>query len=158
MNLIIDVDGVVTDGKMIYSKDGKEYKTFGPDDTDSLDWLKEQWPDLNIVFVSADKRGFEISKKRVEDMGFKIEYMPSKHRWQYMQQYGYKLDETIYIGDGWHDGETFDNILYSLCPYDSWLYSRNKADVVLRNSGGERCVAEACIEIDAFLRKIYGNQ
>lgn len=145
MNLIIDVDGVITDGKMIYSKDGKEYKTFGPDDVDSLEWLKEQWPDLKILFVSADKRGFEISKKRVEDMGYELKYMPSKHRWQYMEQEGYKLDEVIYIGDGWHDGETFEHVHYSICPNNAFFKTKEKATCVTNANGGERCLAEACI-------------
>ncbi len=155
MHLIIDVDGVITDGKMIYSKDGKEYKVFGPDDVDSLEWLKEQWPDLNILFVSADKRGFEISEKRVKDMGYEIKYMPSKHRWQYMQQEGYNLDEVIYIGDGWYDGETFENVYYSICPNDG--FSRLLADYVTPTNGGNRCVAMACLKINEILNK-YANK
>ena len=34
--LILDVDGVITDGTMIYDSKGKRYKIFGPDDHDSL--------------------------------------------------------------------------------------------------------------------------
>ena len=40
--LIIDVDGVMTTGQFIYSKYGKEYKIFGPHDTDGLDILKKK--------------------------------------------------------------------------------------------------------------------
>ena len=54
---IFDVDGVITDGKMIYDKNGKKYKTFGQDDYDSLKYLKKF---IQIQFISGDKEGFKI--------------------------------------------------------------------------------------------------
>ena len=51
----------------------EKYKTFGQDDCDSLKVIKKY---INVFFVSGDKEGYEISKKRVEDMGFKIKYLP----------------------------------------------------------------------------------
>ena len=74
---ILDVDGVITDGQMIYDKNGKKFKTFGPDDTDALKVLKQF---IKIHFVSGDKKGFSISKKRVTDMGFKISFVPALER------------------------------------------------------------------------------
>ena len=72
---ILDVDGVMTTGQFLYSKKGKEFKVFGPDDSDALKILKEFLP---IYFISADKRGFSISKKRIEkDMGFTLELVSS---------------------------------------------------------------------------------
>ena len=70
---ILDVDGVITDGQMIYDKNGKKFKTFGPDDTDALKVLK---PFIKIHFVSGDKKGFNISKKRVTDMGLRYLLFP----------------------------------------------------------------------------------
>ena len=37
---LLDVDGVMTSGKFIYSRKGKIYKEFGPDDSDALNILK----------------------------------------------------------------------------------------------------------------------
>ena len=45
---ILDVDGVITNGKMIYDKSGKKYKTFGPDDLDALKILQSF---IKIYFV-----------------------------------------------------------------------------------------------------------
>ena len=59
-NFILDVDGVFTDGKFHYSKDGKVYKVFGDADNDALSMLKNK---LHIEMVSGDKRGFPITKK-----------------------------------------------------------------------------------------------
>ena len=50
---------------MIYDHSGKKYKIFGQDDHDSLKIMKKY---LNILFISGDRIGFRISKKRVEDI------------------------------------------------------------------------------------------
>ena len=61
---ILDVDGVMTDGKFYYSADGKIMKIFGSDDHDALSLLK---PYIAIHFVTGDHRGFEITKARIVD-------------------------------------------------------------------------------------------
>ena len=76
-NFIIDVDGVLSTGQFLYDVNGKRFKIFGPDDNDALKLLKNF---LKINFVTSDKRGFNISKKRVEDMGFKLKYVKSVER------------------------------------------------------------------------------
>ena len=74
---LIDVDGVLTTGQFLYSEEGKIFKIFGPHDSDGLKLIKQ---DIDISFISADKRGFEISKKRVEDMGFSLVYCSEQDR------------------------------------------------------------------------------
>ena len=75
---LLDVDGVMTTGHFIYSKKGKEYKIFGPDDHDALKLLKKF---IKIEFITSDLKGFSISKKRIkDDMGFDINHVPMKNR------------------------------------------------------------------------------
>lgn len=59
LTFVLDVDGVLTDGTFLYDANGKAYKKFGPEDADALKMLA---PYCNIVFASADTRGFEITK------------------------------------------------------------------------------------------------
>ena len=67
---ILDVDGVMTDGRFLYSEKGKVFKTFGPHDSDGLNILKKY---LKFFFISSDKRGFKITRKRiVDDMGYEL--------------------------------------------------------------------------------------
>ena len=60
---ILDVDGVMTNGQFIYSKEGKILKVFGADDNDALSLLKEF---VEIRFVTGDRKGFDISKKELK--------------------------------------------------------------------------------------------
>ena len=80
LNLVIDVDGVLSTGQFLYSSDGKAYKIFGPHDAEGLKILQ---PYFNILFITADKRGFEISKKRIEDMGYLIELVSEEERYDF---------------------------------------------------------------------------
>ena len=51
-NLIVDVDGVMTDGKNALHRRWKNNESFGPDDHDALKMIKDI---INIHFISADK-------------------------------------------------------------------------------------------------------
>ena len=63
-NLVIDVDGVMTDGKFYYTEKGKIMKKFGPDDNDALKIIEDY---INVQFVTGDKKGYKISKKRISN-------------------------------------------------------------------------------------------
>ncbi|MDP2651401.1 MAG: phosphatase, partial [bacterium] len=104
-NFIIDVDGVLTDGQFHYTTDGKVAKIFGPDDADAILLAK---PHINIVAVSGDKRGFPITKKRVEeDMGLPLYQVSTFERVEWIQE-KFNLKESIYMGDGVFDAMVFD--------------------------------------------------
>ena len=96
---LIDVDGVLTTGQFLYSEEGKIFKIFGPHDSDGLKLIKHN---IDISFISADKRGFEISKKRVEDMGFSLVYCSEQDRKNYIAK-NYNFKDLAYMGDGIFD-------------------------------------------------------
>ena len=75
---LLDVDGVMTSGHFVYSRKGKEYKIFGPDDHDALKLLQKF---IKIEFVTSDLKGFSITKKRIkDDMGFPIHNVTIKKK------------------------------------------------------------------------------
>ena len=141
--LILDVDGVITDGTMIYDSKGKRFKIFGPDDHDSLKILKKY---MKIYFVSGDKKGFQISKKRVTDMGFKISHVSAMDRVDWIEK-KFGLLNCIYIGDGIFDHLVMKKVLYSIAPKNSLDHVLDEADYVTKRSSGDRAVAEGVIHI-----------
>ena len=143
-NFVLDLDGVFTDGKFYYSQDGKYMKVFGADDHDCINVLK-QFMKINIV--TADSKGYEISKRRIElDMGLKIDLVPALNRAEWMAK-KFNLEETVYMGDGVLDYLVFSRVFYSIAPANALKLTKNKASYVTENSGGERAVAEACLHI-----------
>tara|TARA_B110000444_G_scaffold261004_1_gene310418 strand:+ start:6963 stop:7496 length:534 start_codon:yes stop_codon:yes gene_type:complete len=143
-NLIIDVDGVMTDGKFYYSERGKIMKLFGADDNDALKILSDY---MNIHFITGDKKGLKISKKRiVTDMGFKLNLVSTIKRIEWIEK-NYDLNESIYIGDGFFDSMVMSKVAFSFAPFNASELAKKEADILLKRSGGDRAVAEAVIYI-----------
>lgn len=141
---ILDVDGVMTDGKFYYSAEGKVYKVFGADDADALGLLKKY---IDIRFITADKKGFSISKKRiVEDMGYKLDLVSTISRIEWIKN-NYNLENVIFMGDGIFDHYVMRKVGYSISPNNADKNTKLSAKYITKNSGGDRAVAEACLHI-----------
>lgn len=142
--LVLDVDGVLTNGKFYYTEAGKVMKVFGPDDNDALSLLQ---PYLPIRFVTGDKKGFPISKKRiVDDMGFELDLVSTIRRIEWIKE-RWKPEQVIYVGDGIFDHYVFKYVGYSIATANADEYAKKTADYVTRRAGGDRAVAETCLHI-----------
>ena len=141
---ILDVDGVMTTGQFFYTADGKAMKVFGADDNDGLSLLKNH---IEIRFVTGDKKGFPISKKRiVDDMGFELEIVSTIRRIDWIAE-RYSLESVIYMGDGIFDHYVMSKVGYSIAPANSDKNAKAYATFITERSGGDRAVAEACLHI-----------
>jgi 3-deoxy-D-manno-octulosonate 8-phosphate phosphatase (KDO 8-P phosphatase) len=142
--VIIDVDGVMTTGQLGYTENGKTMKIFGPDDHDGLSLLKNF---LDIRFVTGDKTGFSISKRRiVDDMKFQLDLVSTIKRAEWISEI-YPLEKVIYIGDGIFDHYVFRKVGYSIATNNADNLAKKTANYVTQRNGGERAVAEACLHI-----------
>lgn len=141
---LLDVDGVMTSGQFIYSNKGKIQKIFGPDDHDGLSILSEF---IEIRFVTGDRKGFDISKKRiVDDMNFKLDLVSTVKRLDWIKK-KYSLNKVIYMGDGILDYLVMDKVFYSISPANGHVFAKKSANYVTKCSGGDRAVAEASLHI-----------
>jgi 3-deoxy-D-manno-octulosonate 8-phosphate phosphatase (KDO 8-P phosphatase) len=154
-NFILDVDGVFTDGKFHYTSEGKSFKTFGDADNDALSLIKKYF---HIEMVTGDKRGFPISKKRIQDdMGYSLNLVSTFQRKEWIQE-RFNLNETIYMGDGIYDILVFDFIGLSIAPANAFFNTKFKADFVTNSRGGEGAVAEACVYLIENILKLNFNE
>ena len=141
---ILDTDGVITTGQFFYTVEGKAMKVFGPDDNDALSLLK---PYLETRFVTGDKKGYPISKKRIsDDMKFQLDLVSTIHRVEWIKE-RYNLAEVIYMGDGIFDHYVMQRVGYSIAPANADKWTASQANYVTKRSGGDRAVAEACLHI-----------
>ena len=140
---ILDVDGVLTDGGFYYTSEGKVMKKFGADDNDALSLLR---PYMEIQFVTGDKRGFEISNKRITDMHFQLNLVSTIKRIDWIRE-RYNPDEVIYMGDGIFDHYVMREVGYAISTSDADAHAKKYADYITSRTGGRRAVAEACLHI-----------
>ncbi|MFA4960738.1 MAG: HAD hydrolase family protein [Candidatus Pacearchaeota archaeon] len=144
INLILDVDGVMTTGQFLYSEEGKRYKIFGPHDADGLKLIRDK---VNITFISADKRGFAISKKRIDDMGYKLLQVSEGDRYKFIKE-NFGFENTIYIGDGIFDAFIIRDCKFGIAPANARIEARKFAKFVTPSKSGEGAVCDACIKIN----------
>lgn len=147
---VLDVDGVLTDGKFYYSEQGKILKSFSVDDHDALKMLQQY---IKIIVITADRLGYEITKKRIQDdMKMEITLVSVRERRKWISE-NFNSSETIYMGDGIFDPLIFMEVMYSITPHNALEQTRSKANFVTKSKGGDRAVAEACLHI---LDKFFG--
>ena len=149
---ILDVDGVLTTGHFFYSENGKILKVFGAHDNDGLKLLSNE---VDIRFITADKRGYSITKKRVsEDMGFELELVTENDRYKYLDN-KYGLKNIIYMGDGIYDAPIIEDCLYGIAPNSARIEAKKVADFVTLSNAGNGAVLDACLKIkNIFLKEI----
>ena len=141
---LLDVDGVMTTGQFGYTPDGKTMKIFGPDDNDALSLLRNL---IEIRFITGDRNGLEITKRRiVDDMNLPLDVVSVLKRIDWIKEH-YNPDEVIYMGDGIFDHFVFNKIGYSIAPNNANSLAKKNADFVTTRNGGDRAVAEACLHI-----------
>ena len=141
---LIDVDGVMTTGQFLYSAEGKAYKVFGPDDHDALLLLK---PFMEIRFVTGDKKGLAITRKRiVDDMKFPLEVVSTIRRIEWIRTQ-YAPEDVCYMGDGIFDTYVFAAVGYAISPSNGFHATKARAHHVTAAEGGNRAVAEACLHL-----------
>ena len=154
--VISDVDGVLNTGQFLVSKDGKEYKVFGPHDNDGYKILKNAG--FDVIFISADSRGFDITKERiVNEMNAPLYHVKEKERTKWIKSFvadnnymGY-----IYIADGISDAPALCNAFLSIVPKNARKEVKRYANYITESNSGEGAFLDAAIFIMDNLPLIY---
>ena len=142
--LISDVDGVLTDGGFYYSEQGKILKKFGPHDSDGFNLLKNHG--IEPVAITADKRGFEISKKRLSDMGIACFLVPAETRYNWISE-KFDTSKTIFVGDGYFDIECIKKVELGIAPQNAPQIVKQSADFITESHGGNGVILEIALEL-----------
>ena len=143
-DFVFDVDGVFTTGQFLYTSEGKFAKIFGPHDSDGIKAIKEH---IRISAISADARGFSITKKRIEgDMGIPLSLVSESDRMDHFAK-TYAPEKTIYMADGIHDVPLLQMVAYGIAPQSASPAAKEASDYVTSLRAGEGAVAEACYHV-----------
>lgn len=140
--LVLDVDGCLTDGKIIYSSDGTESKNFNVKDGLAItSWIK-----LGGEVAIITGRNSTIVEKRAKELGIQHLFQGVKDKasllFELLQKIGIKPFEVAAIGDDFNDYEMLSFVGRSFTPNDATADIQNLVDVVLKRKGGEGAVRE----------------
>lgn len=141
---ISDVDGCLNDGRIYWAADGeKPFKAFGNYDHDGVKLLRNH---VKLIFISADKHGWDILKTRIVDhMKCELYYVPEKDRFKFVENYGF--DKVAYMGDGVYDAKILSSAKLGIAPAQARIEARQSADFVTPSNGGEGAYLDAALHI-----------
>lgn len=134
--VVTDVDGVLTDGGLYYGPDGECLKRFNA--RDGLGVRLLQKAGIQVAILSG--RDCPALRKRIEDLGIKEAVLGQLDKrlglTEIMERCNVTSEEVTFIGDDIPDMEVFDKCGVSVTIDDSPKYIKDKADIILKISGG----------------------
>lgn len=147
--LILDVDGVLTDGGMYYTESGDQFKKYNAKDGMAI--MKAQEAGLKIGVISSAFKP-KMVLDRAETLKISYVYAGREPKLDILQQWcqelGIGLDEVAMIGDDINDLPVLEKVGFRCCPVDAVQLIKHTVDVVLTRKGGYGCVREL---IDNYL-------
>ncbi len=144
--LVLDVDGVFTDGRVAVTKDGELSKTFSLRDGMGIELLRLEKVEV-IVMTSENS---PIVAKRMEKLKLDYVFLDVKDKYSKIEQFllDKKIDRSniAYIGDDINDLSNICSCGLTFTPIDGIEKVKDCADYILHNKGGDKAIREA-IEI-----------
>ena len=140
--IVLDVDGCLTDGKIIYSADGIESKNFNVKDGLAIaTWIKMG----NQVAIITGRQS-NIVKKRADELGIQHLFQGIKDKDRVLKELveslGLKFYEVGAIGDDLNDYNMLKMVGRSFTPQDGADDIQSMVKTVLTQSGGNGAVRE----------------
>jgi 3-deoxy-D-manno-octulosonate 8-phosphate phosphatase (KDO 8-P phosphatase) len=140
--LLFDVDGVLTDGKILLHGDGTEGKQFDIKDGIAMVWA--QRAGLTVGFLSA--RTSPSTMQRAAQLGVTIVHQGVASKLETYEQILADLAvddaEVAYMGDDIVDLAVLERAGLSAAPADAVDEVRGRVDFVARSKGGEGAARE----------------
>jgi len=134
--LLFDVDGVLTDGRVLLHSDGTESKQFGIRDGIAMVWA--QRTGLTVGFLSA--RSSPTTIHRAAQLGITIVYQGVVNKLdayeQILAQQQLTGDQVAYMGDDVLDLPVLGRVGLSAAPADAVEDVRARVDWVSQSGGG----------------------
>lgn len=142
--LILDVDGVLTDGRIIIDDLGNETKNFNVRDGHGIRLLTGCG--IDVVILSG--RNSKVVEHRAKDLGINEVYQSAYEKIKVYEEILKKRnlsdDNVAYIGDDIVDIPVFRRVGFSVAVADAAVYVKEAADYVTVEKGGRGAVREVC--------------
>jgi len=142
--LLLDVDGVLTDGSIIYDDQNIETKVFNVKDGLGIRLLLNAGIQVGVITGRASK----ALKNRCANLGIENLYDGIHDKVSaldtVLKKTGVKIGETAFIGDDLPDLSVLKKVGVSIAVRDAEETVRKHADIVTNAKGGDGAVREIC--------------
>jgi 3-deoxy-D-manno-octulosonate 8-phosphate phosphatase (KDO 8-P phosphatase) len=142
--LLMDCDGVLTDGRLWLTADGDEQKAFHTHDGQGISLLHRAGLKTGII----SGRTSTAVELRAQDlkMSYVRQYAKDKIKAldEILHEAGISADECAYIGDDLGDVSVMDRVELAVAVADAVEETKQAAHYVTRLPGGQGAVREVC--------------
>jgi len=140
--IILDNDGVLSDGKIIYNNNKLESKNF--DAKDGLGIKLLQFSDIKLAIITG--RSSKIVEQRCDDLQIKLLFQGVRNKLQktteLLNELNLTWENVAYMGDDWNDFPVMEKCNISATPADAFDDIKSRVDLVTKRSGGKGAVRE----------------
>ncbi|MFT5218654.1 MAG: 3-deoxy-D-manno-octulosonate 8-phosphate phosphatase (KDO 8-P phosphatase) [Planctomycetota bacterium] len=140
--LILDIDGVLTDGGLQFDNQGEEYKTFNSLDGHGIRMLLDS--DIEVAVITGRQSG--IVKHRMGDLGVKHLFQGFRDKQiaftQLLTDTGIEPANIAYIGDDLPDLPVMTRVGFAVAVQNAHAFVKQHCDWVTTASGGKGAVRE----------------
>lgn len=158
--IFFDVDGVLTDGKIIYNNEGMESKEFNVKDGQIIQHLRS----LEILTGVITGRDSQVVRNRCEELKIDTHHHGIKEKGklfeQLLEEHQLSVQQVAYVGDDINDLPILTQCGLSATPFDGHYQVKQRVDLVLNTSGGQgvlRELADLIIEAQGRYEEIINK-
>ena len=142
--LVLDVDGVFTDGGIYYNEEGEFAKKFDMRDGMGLEILREN----NVEVVVLTSENSKVVAQRMKKLKIENAFLGIKDKYSFLKQFltlkNSSFDAVAYVGDDVNDLANICSCGWSFAPANAMNIVKSHADIVLTNSSGNGAIREVC--------------
>jgi 3-deoxy-D-manno-octulosonate 8-phosphate phosphatase (KDO 8-P phosphatase) len=140
--LIVDIDGVLTDGGLHFDNEGNEYKTFNSLDGHGLRMLLDNGIEVAVI----TGRNSNIVNHRMGDLGVKHIYQGFRDKRpafeQLLKDTGFEPAQVAYVGDDLPDLAVMTRVGFAIAVKNAHEFVRQHCDWVTSAQGGKGAIRE----------------
>jgi 3-deoxy-D-manno-octulosonate 8-phosphate phosphatase (KDO 8-P phosphatase) len=142
--LLLDVDGVMTDGRIVYDANGVETKFFNVKDGHGIKMLQRAGIEVGII----SGRESQVVTNRAAELGISLVYQKALDKLspylEILASRGLRDEEVAFMGDDIIDIPVMRRVGFAAAPLDALDYVVENAHFVAVNRGGWGAVRELC--------------
>ena len=140
--LLLDVDGVLSDGRIVVDNEGEEMKYFDARDGHGIRLLARAGIEVGLL----TGRYSRVVSHRARDLGIRMVYQKVFNKVDVYQKIKRRKrltdQEVAYVGDDIVDLPVLRRVGLSIAVRDAWEGLKNKVDYVTEQKGGRGAVRE----------------
>ncbi len=142
--LLLDVDGVLTDGRLYFSNSGEEFKAFCTLDGQGIKLLQASGVRVGII----TGRESQLVARRARDLGVELLVQGREDKWAALEEIlkhePLPLEQIAFMGDDWPDLTVMTRVGLALTVPNAHSSVSQRAHWGSQRGGGEGAVREAC--------------